>query len=221
MEFDAPGFVETNPSGQYGYYDPDGTVRIYGCVVFSWGLHASLVALSDTEEMRKHGSERFKMAAGALLKEDHIYRGSVKYRSGRGEEWEEFKQKTGEAGQHKYILTSMVSNLEETFCISPDSKPMDGSLRLVAIGNEPADGIMTAMTLAYQEGKHVSDEKTKDLVTYQIVDAVRIEFEEEDEKWRQVCIDGKIVAIEKGGWVEVRNVPASGPNGRRVIELVS
>lgn len=221
LEFDAPGFHEENPSGQYGYYDPDGNVRIYGCVVFSWGLHSSLVALSDTEEMRKHGSERFKMAAGTLLKEDHIYHGTVKVRAERGGVLQLLQQKTGNARQHKYILASMVSNLEETFCISPETKVMDGNLRLVAIGNEPAENVMAAMTLAYQEGKHVSDEKTKDFITYQQVDSLRIEFEEEDEQWRQICVDGKIVAVEKGGWAEVRIVPASGLDGRRVVELVS
>ncbi|KAK3076147.1 hypothetical protein LTS18_013802, partial [Coniosporium uncinatum] len=36
---------------------------IYGAVVASWGLHAALVADSDTSEYRKHGVERFQMAA--------------------------------------------------------------------------------------------------------------------------------------------------------------
>ena len=36
--------------------------EVRGAVVCSWGLHASLVADSDTTEYRKHGSDRFKMA---------------------------------------------------------------------------------------------------------------------------------------------------------------
>jgi len=35
---------------------------VYGAVVFSWALHASLVANSDTAEYRKHGVKRFQMA---------------------------------------------------------------------------------------------------------------------------------------------------------------
>ena len=35
---------------------------IHGAVVCSWGLHASLVADSDTTEYRKYGSDRFQMA---------------------------------------------------------------------------------------------------------------------------------------------------------------
>ncbi|KAL8826878.1 MAG: hypothetical protein Q9191_003529 [Dirinaria sp. TL-2023a] len=42
--------------------DEDGNVMIHGAVVCSWGLHASLVADSDTTEYRKFGSDRFQMA---------------------------------------------------------------------------------------------------------------------------------------------------------------
>lgn len=205
-------------SGQLGYYDPEDHVRCYGCVVFSWGLHASLVAMSDTTEMRKHGIERFKMAAGDLMKENHVYSGTVKFRKDRYEPWQTFKHKNGEEKKHKYILATMVSNLEEKFCISPASKPMDGSLRLVAIGDETPETLMRITAGAYNNGSHVESEK--DVVTYEEIDSLRIEFDEEDEKWRQVCIDGKIVAVEKGGWVEMRKLPAVGVDGRRVVDLV-
>lgn len=226
LEFDEPGFPEEGKeaSGELGYYDPDGNVRIYGCVVFSWGLHASLVALSDTEEMRKRGVERFRVAAARLLEEGHRYIGTVKYKLERGDEWQLLQHKpAGTTGfmsrkQHKYILATMVSNLEETFCISPRSKTLDGALRLLAIGNQPSDKVMEVLTLAYQQGKHVED--TKHLITYHEIDSLRIEFDEPGEEWRQVCIDGKIVAIEEGGWVEVRRMPATGVDGRRVVELV-
>lgn len=227
LEFDEPGFPEEGKeaSGELGYYDPNGNVRIYGCVVFSWGLHASLVALSDTEEMRKRGVERFRVAAARLLEEGHRYIGTVKYKLERGDdEWQLLQHKpAGMTGfmsrkQHKYILATMVSNLEKTFCISPKSKALDGRLRLLAIGNQPSDKVMEVLTLAYQQGRHVED--TKHLLTYHEIDSLRIEFDETDEEWRQVCIDGKIVAIEEGGWVEVRRMPATGVDRRRVVELV-
>lgn len=50
---------------------------MHGCVVFSWGLHASLVHMSDTPANRVYGTTRFKMAAEALLKDSHPYRGRV------------------------------------------------------------------------------------------------------------------------------------------------
>jgi hypothetical protein len=63
------------------------------------------------------------------------------------------------------------------------------------------------MTLAYDGGKHITgDEK---LVGYEDVDSLRIDFQEdgEDGKWRRVCIDGSIVKIEEGGWMEVDRMP--------------
>jgi hypothetical protein len=75
---------------------------------------------------------------------------------------------------------------------------------------------MRLLGLAYQSGQHVADPK----VTYEEIDGLRVEFDEEDEQWRLVCVDGKIVAIARGGWVEVTRIPGSGIDGRRVIELV-
>ncbi|KEF59690.1 uncharacterized protein A1O9_04536 [Exophiala aquamarina CBS 119918] len=183
---------------------------MYGAVVASWGLHASLVAMSDTAEYRKHGLERFRMAAEELLKNVHVYTGKIKWRN-TSDEWEELP-----GSKHAYILTTLVSNLEEHFQISPDTKPLDGSLRLLHIGPEPVQDILRILGLAYQAGKHVTDPK----VTYKEIDALRIELDEEDELWRLICIDGKIVAVEKGGWVEVKWLAGSGIDGRRVVELV-
>ncbi|KIX02838.1 uncharacterized protein Z518_08781 [Rhinocladiella mackenziei CBS 650.93] len=183
---------------------------MYGAVVFSWGLHASLVAMSDTTEYRKHGLDRFKMAAQQLLTDAHQYRGNVKWRKGGGD-WTSIP-----GTEHSYVLATLVSNLEEHFQISPAQQPLDGTLRLVAIGPEPAQDIMRILGLAYQSGQHVTDPK----VTYEEIDSLRIEFEEEEEAWRMLCIDGKIVTIARGGWVEVTRIPGVGIDGRRVIELV-
>jgi len=71
------------------------------------------------------------------------------------------------------------------------------------------DEVMRVMTLAYQDGKHVEE----DVVGYEDVEAVRIEFKEEEKRWRRVCVDGKIVVVEAGGWVEVRK------EDRRVVDL--
>jgi hypothetical protein len=71
---------------------------------------------------------------------------------------------------------------------------------LVHFGPTTGDEAMRIMGLAYQGGKHVEDEK----VRYEKVEGLRIEMREEDERWRRVCVDGKIVRVEEGGWVEVR-----------------
>lgn len=177
--------------------------RIYGAIVASWGMHAALVADSDTAEYRKFGADRFKMAAKELLypssgTETHKYNGVVTFTM--------IDRKTGKRctevikqNQHMYVLATLVSHLEKDFRISPDSKPLDGRMRVIRFGPLPPDQAMHLMALAYQSGKHVHEQA----VTYVEVEHVRIEFQEEDERWRRVCVDGKIIAVQQGGWMEV------------------
>lgn len=181
--------------------DPEtGKPILHGAVVGSWGMHASLVGDSDTAEYRKFGIERFKMAAKeALFPADgslpHPYKAKVSILN--DETWRAL-----DAQEHMYVLATMVSNLEKPFTISPASKPLDGSLHLIQFG--PTDGTeaMRLMGLAYQGGQHVNDPA----VLYESIDGLRIEFEgrEDDARWRRICIDGKIVRLEKEGWVEIK-----------------
>jgi diacylglycerol kinase family enzyme len=190
---------------------------IHGSVVFSWGLHASLVGMSDTAEYRKHGIERFKMAAGELMKEPHAYRGrvsilpSARHASG-SRDWTPLQHADKGIDEHSYILATLVSRLEATFVISPRSQPLSCNLRLVALPHLAAAELGKVLGLAYQEGKHVGE---KD-VTYREIDGVRIEFKEEEGRWRMICVDGRIVEVEEGGWVEVRREDEE----RRVVSLV-
>ena len=188
---------------------------MHGCVVFSWGLHASLVHMSDTAAYRKHGVERFKMAAGELMKEPHGYRGKVSLLKGPldGEKsWTTLQHVRKDENTHSYILATLVSRLEATFVISPETEPLSGKLRVVALPEMTAEDLGRILGLAYQGGKHVGEEG----VTYEEVDGVRIDFEEDDGRWRVVCVDGKIVEVEENGWVEVRRQGEEG----RVVELV-
>lgn len=173
----------------------------HGAVVCSWGHHAALVADSDTAEYRKHGAERFKMAAKeALFPSDgsppHAYSGKVSILRPGKTNWVVLPKDS-----HGYILATLVSHLEASFTISPASKPLDGKLRLVHFGNLSGKDAMDVMGKAYQGGKHVEDEK----IVYEEITGLKIEFDEEDARWRRVCIDGSIIRVEKGGWVEVRN----------------
>lgn len=200
-----------------GSTDTEGRCVMFGAVVFSWGLHASLVARSDTTEYRKHGRDRFKMAAEELLKQSHHYRGQVRIQKG-SEEWEDLKYPgVEESKEHAYVLATLVSNLEEHFRISPATEPLDGRMRLLAFGPLPSNETMRLLGLAYQGGKHVEE---RNLLRYEEVDAVRIMFHEVDEEWREICIDGKIVAIEEGGWAEVRIARGHRVDGRGIVELV-
>ncbi|KAK4547768.1 hypothetical protein LTR36_000726 [Oleoguttula mirabilis] len=181
----------------------DGTPLAHGAVVCSWGLHASLVANSDSAEYRKFGAERFGMAAKDLLfpangSSPHPYKGKVSVlrpSTNAKDDWQPINR-----GAHGYVLVTLVSQLEKGFTISPASRPLDGKLRLVHFGPVIGDEAMDIMKKAYDGGKHATDER----VGYEEIEGVRIHFEEEEERWRKVCVDGKIVRVEKGGWVEVR-----------------
>lgn len=180
---------------------------IYGAVVASWGLHAALVADSDTSEYRKFGAERFQMAAKELLYPSdntgpHHFQGKITLIRScpqTGERREEIMA----SQEHMYVLATLVPRLEKEFLISPASEPLGGQLRLLRFGPLPAEEAMRLMTLAYQGGQHVAEQT----VTYAEVERVRIEFQEEQERWRRVCIDGKIVAVEAGGWLEICKEP--------------
>ncbi|OAX82956.1 hypothetical protein ACJ72_02689 [Emergomyces africanus] len=73
---------------------------------------------------------------------------------------------------------------------------------------------MEVMQLAYDGGRHVVERG--DVVGYEEVQAVRVDFceGEKEERWRRICIDGMIVVVEDGGWVEVKK------GGREVVRLV-
>ena len=182
---------------------------LHGAVVCSWGLHASLVADSDTEEYRKFGSERFQMAAKELLtpsdgSSSHAYRGKVTVFGSDG------SSKQLDRTEYMYMLATLVSNLEATFRISPASKPLDGKLRLVHFGVLDPSEVMRILGGAFDGGKHVDD----DAVGYEVVEGLRIDFEESDAKWRRVCVDGKIIVVSEGGWVEIRR------ESKEVVDLV-
>ncbi|ODM17122.1 hypothetical protein SI65_07521 [Aspergillus cristatus] len=181
--------------------------KVYGAVVASWGIHAALVADSDTLAYRKFGVDRFKLAAKELLcpsdgSPTHSYHAIItlakKSKGADNQQMEAMDQ-----NEHMYVLATLVSRLEKGFVISPDTSPLDGCLRFVHFGPTPPDVAMQLMSKAYQGGLHVHEKA----VTYKEIEGFRIDFREEDERWRRVCIDGKIIAVERGGWMEVRREP--------------
>ncbi|KAF2761439.1 hypothetical protein EJ05DRAFT_264330 [Pseudovirgaria hyperparasitica] len=191
----------------------DKVPTVYGAVVCSWGMHAGLVADSDTKEYRKFGIDRFKMAAKeALYPSDgsppHAYKAKISVLPAGTSSWQAVPRE-----EHMYVLATMVSNLEKTFTVSPASSPLSGSLRLVHFGPTTADEAMRVMGLAYQGGKHVDEP----LVNYEDIDGMRIEIEgrEDEARWRRICLDGKIIRLEKDGWVEIRK------ENRTVVDVVS
>ncbi|OOF94454.1 hypothetical protein ASPCADRAFT_6139 [Aspergillus carbonarius ITEM 5010] len=181
--------------------------RVYGGVVASWGIHAALVADSDTVEYRRFGADRFKLAAKEILypfdgTEPHKFKGAVTLFK-----WDSInkskRQDLLRRNEHMYVLASLVSSLEKDFMISPLSRPLDGRLWMVHFGPMSPSSVMQVMTSAYQRGQHVGNES----VSYDEIEGFRVELGELDERWRRICIDGKIIAVETGGWVEVHKDP--------------
>lgn len=203
----SPGSRLLSDEGRAAHAIPDNT--LYGAVVASYGFHSTLVADSDTVEWRKHGAKRFGMVANQLLfppdgSQPHAYKARMTL------ERETQEVQSMEATEYEYVLLSLVSNLEKSFTISPASTPLDGKMRLVHFGPRSGNEIMEIMKLAYQDGKHV--EEGLGLVGYEEVNGMKIDMLEdgEDGRWRRVCIDGLIVRIEEGGWMNVSKVSESG-----------
>lgn len=176
--------------------------HLLGTIVASYGFHASIVYESDTPEYRSHGAKRFGMVAEKLLKESHPYVARVEVRRAGSSDFEVIPRE-----QHGYVLSTLVSNLERTFAISPDSRPLDGQLRLVHFGAVGGERTMDVMMKAYDEGKHVNVEwDDGEAVGYEAIDEVRVTTHEEDERWRKVCIDGTIVELPREGNVSIKRV---------------
>ncbi|KAL4733662.1 ATP-NAD kinase-like domain-containing protein [Aspergillus similis] len=213
--FPLPVFVATFSNGaRYAQEDSPRVPRIYGGVVASWGIHASLVADSDTVEYRKFGADRFKMAAKELLfpsdgSEAHKYNGTITLLKRDGQQCFEHELVL-EHKEHAYVMATLVSNLEKDFKISPHSAALDGSLRIVHFNAMSSQRVMQLLSAAYQDGKHIKD----DDVTYCEIEGLRVDFHEVNEKWRRVCIDGRVVVIEEEGWMSVRK------EGRSLVNLL-
>ena len=205
VNFDPPA-VSYDPDAPSSSFDStsERVASTYGAVVFSWALHAALVADSDTPEYRKHGTERFKLAAKEnLFPTDggpvHLYEGELRLSeatSGAGD-----KGRVLAPRGFNYLLATFCAQLEKEFYVSPASKPLDGQLRVVAFGDlESGQDIIDLMTKAYQGGKHVDDPK----VSYKSVGSLTVTgFKDKEERWRRVCIDGRILVVEPGSTVTV------------------
>lgn len=187
--------------------------HLVGAIVASYGFHASLVWESDTPEHRRHGAARFGMAARELLATNHAYRAVVEVRPPAGVGGSGGVRRLGRES-YGYVLGAMVSNLERTFTISPASAPLGGQLRLVHFGDVGADGMMDIMQSAYDGGSHVgiswvTKDGVEDGVGYDEVEGFKVTVEEDDPRWRKVCVDGVIVELAPGGWMAVEKIPES------------
>lgn len=70
-----------------------------------------------------------------------------------------------------------------------------------APSTRPSDEIMKVIQAFYNRGTHVQDLR----IGYHSIKRMKIEINdtENDELQRRFCVDGKIIVVEKGGWMEI------------------
>ncbi|KAI3404619.2 hypothetical protein KGF56_002564 [Candida oxycetoniae] len=169
-------------------------------VVFSWAFHASLVADSDTPNLRKYGLKRFQIAAQNNLSRVQEYQGDVIIKSASGRE-EIIK------GPFAYWLLTPAQKFEPTFEISPRGNILENCLYLVAFRTKEEERkkdnsssgtgnyIMDIMTEVYDGGKHIENPN----VIYKKInkgDCVNLLTKNSKElQQRRFCVDGSIIAL--------------------------
>lgn len=158
-------------------------------VVFSWAFHASLVADSDTEEMRKLGIERFKKAAHDNLERPQVYHGLVALTNKGTESWSNL-------GPFAYLTVTPAQRFEPTFQILPQGNILDDRLFLVAFNSKDDPSyILDIMNEVYDSGKHVHNSE----VIYRPVEpgtSLRLAISPQNTPSDlRFCIDGAIFVL--------------------------
>ncbi|CDK28237.1 unnamed protein product [Kuraishia capsulata CBS 1993] len=171
-------------------------------VVASWGLHASLVADSDSPELRQFGIQRFKMAFEDLMKENPSFHGQLGILH---DEVEEFLSDD----TLSYFVIAAVPRFEEKFCISPKSDPKYSTLYVISFDYQVnTENSMKIMGEAYNNGAHIENP----LVRYLEVKApktIALKVKESNERLSRICIDGKIVVLGGDKTLRVKSVGSS------------
>lgn len=186
--------AEFPPDSMIHHHDgyKEAVLHLLFIVVASWAFHASLVADSDSDEMRKHGIDRFKIAAGANLARLQHYRGSVEIRNKR-------EVRKGLEGPLAYFVVTPAQRFEPTFVILPKGDIHSSSLYVVGFQTEDSDSyIMDIMKEVYDNGRHVENPK----VFYEEVsegESVHLSMSADlPEEERRFCVDGAIVVVPGG-----------------------
>jgi hypothetical protein len=103
--------------------------------------------------------------------------------------------------EHTYLLFSHVSHLEPTFHIAPEQSPWSESVSLIEIGPMSGEKLMGILRAIYDNSKHL---QMKELLFMGGLKSAEFEVEEEEERWRQICIDGDIITVGRGTSINLR-----------------
>lgn len=157
----------------------DGTTidSVYFLIVFSWGLHATLIYRSDRPEMRlKYGNERFAMAAKEISQLDP-----------------HFITQSGD--DLSYLLLTSLPKLEATFTISPNSNPFIDELHLIEIPHVAPARLMEVVMKGYDNGNHINENE----VSYNAIKEYPWELQinsQMDPNFCYICVDGSIFRMD-------------------------
>lgn len=185
------------PKGSYFLVQDEKTDEITSSlkflVVTSWAFHASLVADSDTPELRKHGLERFKLAAYSNLSQEQKYEGQFSIDNELVD------------GPFAYWLLTSSQRFEPTFEILPKGDIFERSLFLVSFNTEDdKDYIMGIMGEVYNKGSHIDNDKvTYKKITADLKHIVLSTKNSKDIRKRRFCLDGSIIALPDANEHEV------------------
>lgn len=229
------------PNSTYLY--PNGsqqrvTKPILFLVVFSWAFHASLVADSDLDELRKAGIERFKIAAIRNLEWRQEYNGKVTIvrkkfphqiqGDARDAEIAKLNVRTqAEPGTHSliskgqqevihngpfaYLVVTPAQKFEPTFEISPRGDILNDQLYVVGFNTEDTPNyIMDVMNDVYNRGSHVNNKKVfYDRVEASLVIKLQI-LDNPKINNRRFCVDGAIINVPNShGEIEIEHYGSS------------
>lgn len=202
------------PAGSYYTLQNAKTKEVGGplkfIVVLSWGFHASLVADSDTPELRKHGVKRFAIAAGQNLGHEQKYEGRTVV---AGKTYD---------GPYAYWLLTPARRFERTFEILPKGDIASDELYFVSFKTESVNEtyIVDIMKKVYDQGKHVEDAR----VTYCAVkhgqEVTLTVSAHAPRDRRRFCLDGSVVVVPDGQ-VEVKVANAGNLQKGRELYLLT
>lgn len=182
------------PAGSHFLYS-DGSQKpviepLLFTVVTSWAFHASLVADSDEDELRKAGIERFKIAAHQNLQWRQEYFGQLDIQN------DQHETLISHEGPFAYFVVTPAKKFEPIFDILPEGDIRDSSLYVIGFSTEDSSSyIMDIMNEVYDGGRHTKNEK----VFYDRVDdtlSIILKIGKNDLiRSRRFCVDGAIVVV--------------------------
>ena len=106
-----------------------------------------------------------------------------------------------QGSHHTYLLIAHVSHLEPTFPIAPQQSPLSSTVSIMHIGPISGEELMDIMSTVYDNSRHL---KMEQVGFAQEVSNVQFEVDEKEERWRRICIDGKIISLENGARINLQ-----------------